>query len=125
MPQPDPLSQTFAALSDPTRRAILARLARGTTSVGALAEPFAISLPAISRHLKVLERARLIQRETNAQWRLCRIDPAGLRRAAAWVETYRRFWEDGLDSLARYLDDLNQEKELNDDHGKSTDRDDG
>ncbi|MHA1537038.1 MAG: ArsR/SmtB family transcription factor [Alphaproteobacteria bacterium] len=104
MPPNDQLNATFSALADPTRRAILARLALGETSVGELAEPFDISLPAISRHLKVLEKARLIVRETDAQWRRCRIEPAGLKAAADWVEQYRRFWETQLDALAEFLE---------------------
>jgi len=100
----DHLSAAFAALADPTRRAILARLALGEASVGELAEPFDISLPAISRHLKVLEKARLIARERDAQWRRCRIEPEGLKAAADWVEQYRKFWEERLDALADFLD---------------------
>lgn len=99
----DHLSNTFAALSDPTRRAILARLALGEASVSELAEPFDISLPAISRHLKVLERAQLISRERDAQWRRCKLEPAGLKAAADWVDQYRRFWEERLDALADFL----------------------
>lgn len=104
----DQLSATFAALADPTRRAILARLALGEASVGELAEPFDISLPAISRHLKVLEKARLIARERDAQWRRCRIEPEGLKVAADWVEQYRTFWEDRLDALADFLETKKQ-----------------
>ena len=98
----DRLSSTLSALADPTRRAILARLARGDTSVKELAEPFAMSLPAVSKHLKVLERAGLISRGREAQWRPCRLDPAPIREVAAWADGYRRFWEE---SFAR-LDDL-------------------
>jgi DNA-binding transcriptional ArsR family regulator len=105
---PDQLSTTFAALADPTRRAILARLALGEASVGELAEPFDISLPAISRHLKVLEKARLIARERDAQWRRCRIEPEGLKAAADWVEQYREFWEGRLDALADFLETKKQ-----------------
>jgi DNA-binding transcriptional ArsR family regulator len=101
----DSLSWTFAALADPTRRAILGRLAEGEASVGDLAEPFEISLPAISRHLKVLERASLIRRQVDAKWRLCRIDPKGLRRAMDWIEVYHPFREQGLDSLDKYLEE--------------------
>jgi len=97
--QPDTLSNTFAALADPTRRAILARLTSGAASVGELAEPFAISLPAVSRHLKVLERAKLITREREAQWRRCRLAPQPLKAAADWVERYRIFWEARFDAL--------------------------
>jgi DNA-binding transcriptional ArsR family regulator len=100
------LNATFAALADPTRRAILARLSRGEASVGELAAPFAMSLPAISKHLKVLERARLIARGREAQWRPCRLQPAALREIADWVDHYRRFWEDGFERLGAYLDEL-------------------
>ena len=100
---PDRLDTTFAALADPTRRAILTRLALGEASVTALAAPFAISLPAISKHLKVLERAGLIGRGRDAQWRPCRLEPAPLKDAAQWLEQYRGFWEASLDRLAVYL----------------------
>lgn len=100
----DTLSNTFSALADPTRRAILARLAQGELSVGDLAEPFDISLPAISRHLRVLESAQLIERRSEAQWRLCRLRPEGLREAAQWMAFYRRFWSESLDELARMLE---------------------
>lgn len=100
----DQLSTTFAALADPTRRAILARLAKGEAAVGELAKPFSISLPAVSRHLRVLQAARLIERRVDAQWRLCRLRAEPLAQAADWLEAYRRFWEDRLDSLARYLE---------------------
>lgn len=99
----DPLSATFSALSDPTRRAILARLARGEATVNELAEPFDISLPAISRHLKVLEEARLITREREAQWRRCRLAPGPLEEASAWVERMRAFWESRFASLDKFL----------------------
>ena len=99
---PDHLSTTFAALADPTRRAILARLARGETSVSELAEPFDMSLPAVSKHLKVLERAGLIVRGREAQWRPCRIEAAPLREVADWVDRYRRIWEQRLDRLDAY-----------------------
>lgn len=102
----DHLSATFAALADPTRRAILARLSLGETSVSELAEPFEISLPAVSKHLKVLERAGLIARGREAQWRPCRIDTGPLREAADWLEHYRRFWEQSLDRLDEYLKEL-------------------
>ncbi len=101
--QTDTLSSTFAALADPTRRAILARLSSGAASVGELAEPFAISLPAVSRHLKVLERAKLITREREAQWRRCRLAPQPLKAAADWVERYRVFWEARFDALDALL----------------------
>ncbi|HEY7303600.1 MAG TPA: metalloregulator ArsR/SmtB family transcription factor [Bryobacteraceae bacterium] len=100
---PDCLSNTFAALADPTRRAILARLASGEASVTELAKPFDMSMPAISKHLKVLERAGLIARGREAQWRPCRLDPAPLRDVADWVGGYRRFWEQRLDRLDHYL----------------------
>jgi len=99
------LDETFAALADPTRRAILARLARGEAAVGDLAAPFKISLPAVSRHLRVLERARLIERRVDAQWRVCRLRPAPLRAAANWIDRYRCFWEQRLDDLAALLEE--------------------
>jgi DNA-binding transcriptional ArsR family regulator len=100
---PDPLSAVFAALSDPTRRAILAQLAAGERSVTELARPFDMSLPAISRHLKVLERAGLISRSREAQWRPCRLEATRLRDVAEWIEPYRRTWEARLDRLEDYL----------------------
>ena len=103
---PDRLSTTFAALSDPTRRAILARLAAGEASVKELAEPFEMSLPAISKHLKVLERAGLIRRGRSAQWRPCRLEAAPLKEATDWLEHYRRFWEQSFDRLDDYLREL-------------------
>ena len=102
----DQLSTTFAALSDPTRRAILARLASGERSVTELAEPFEMSMPAISKHLKVLERAGLIARGREAQWRPCRLDAGPLKDAAKWIEHYRRFWEQSFDRLEDYLREL-------------------
>lgn len=108
---PDHLSATFAALADPTRRAILARLALGEASVTALAEPFAISLPAISKHLKVLERAGLIGRGRDAQMRPCRLEAAALKEAAQWLEQYRTFWEESFDRLADYLGELQGKEE--------------
>jgi|ERR1700741_2837215 len=102
----DRLSSTFAALADPTRRAILARLALGETAVGELAKPFAISGPAISKHLKVLERAGLIARGREAQWRPCRLQPAALKDVDHWLERYRRLWEERLDRLGDYLQNL-------------------
>ena len=102
----DPLSTTFAALADPTRRAILARLALGETSVTELAKPFAMSLPAVSKHLKVLERAGLIVRGRAAQWRPCRIEPGALRDVDDWLERYRRLWAERLDRLEDYLREL-------------------
>ncbi len=103
---PDPLSATFAALADPTRRAILARLALGETSVTELAAPFEMSMPAVSKHLKVLERAGLITRGREAQWRPCRIEAAALKDVDDWLERYRRFWEASLDRLDEYLKEL-------------------
>jgi DNA-binding transcriptional ArsR family regulator len=105
----DHVSLTFAALADPTRRAILARLAEGEASVGELARPFAMSLPAISKHLSVLERARLIRRRKDAQWRRCALRPDGLRTAAAWIGQYERFWTESFDRLADHLAELNEE----------------
>jgi DNA-binding transcriptional ArsR family regulator len=102
----DRLSETFGALADPTRRAILARLASGEASVTELAEPFAMSMPAISKHLKVLERAGLIARGREAQWRPCRLQAAPLQDVAGWVEHYRRFWEQSFDRLDHYLREL-------------------
>jgi len=99
----DALSQTFSALADPTRRAILARLADGNATVGELAEPFDMSLPAVSRHLKVLTEAGLIERSTEAQWRRCALRGEGLRAAADWIEFYRRFWEERFDRLDAFL----------------------
>ena len=109
----DVLDRTFSALADPTRRAILARLADGEASVTELAAPFTLTLPAISKHLKVLERAGLISRTRQAQWRPCRLEPAPLKDASDWLEEYRRCWEDRLDRLDDYLRDL---------QGKGTDR---
>ncbi len=106
----DQLSSTFAALADPTRRAILTRLASGERTVTELAEPFAMSLPAVSKHLKVLERAGLVVRSREAQWRPCRLEAAPLRDVADWVELYRRFWEESFDRLESYLKEL-QRKE--------------
>ena len=111
----DPLSATFAALADPTRRAILARLSRGETSVGELAAPFAISAPAISKHLKVLERAGLIARGREAQWRPCRLESGPLKDVAAWVEHYRSFWEQSFDRLDDYLSTLQKKSKK---HGR-------
>jgi DNA-binding transcriptional ArsR family regulator len=102
----DHLSVTFSALADPTRRAILARLALGETSVTELAEPFAMSLPAVSKHLKVLERAGLIARGREAQWRPCRIEPGALKGVNDWLENYRRLWEERFDRLDVYLQEL-------------------
>jgi len=112
---PDRLSTTFSALADPTRRAILARLVSGEVSVTELAEPFAMSLPAVSKHLKVLERAGLIARSREAQWRPCRLEAGPLKDAADWLEHYRRFWERSFDRLEDYLREL-QGKEKKDGH---------
>ncbi len=102
----DHLSTTFAALADPTRRAILARLARGEATVNELAEPFALSLPAVSKHLKVLQRAGLVSQGRKAQWRPCRLEAAPLHEVANWMEEYRRFWDERYDRLDDYLRDL-------------------
>ena len=107
---PDQLSTTFAALADPTRRAILARLASGEASVTELAEPFEMSMPAVSKHLKVLERAGLITRGREAQWRPCRLEPAPLKEISTWVERYREMWEERLDRLENYLRELTEDK---------------
>ena len=109
------LDATFAALADPTRRAILARLARGETTVQDLAEPFAMSLPAISKHLKVLEHAGLISRSREAQWRPCRIEPRALKDVDDWLDHYRRFYDDSFDRLDSYLKTLQSKQP-----GKST-----
>jgi DNA-binding transcriptional ArsR family regulator len=111
----DHLSSTFAALADPTRRAILARLASGECSVTELAEPFEMSMPAVSKHLRVLERAGLIVRRRDAQWRPCRIEARPLKEVAAWAERYRHIWEQRLDRLDGYLQEL-QAKEKK--HGR-------
>jgi DNA-binding transcriptional ArsR family regulator len=102
----DHLSTVFAALADPTRRAILSRLASGEASVTELAEPFTMSLPAVSKHLKVLESAGLIARGREAQWRPCRLEAAPLKEASDWIDHYRRFWEDSFDRLDDYLKEL-------------------
>src|ERR1700731_4098048 len=107
----DQLSATFAALADPTRRAILARLASGEASVTELGKPFDMSLPAISKHLKVLEHADLIARGRDAQWRPCRLAAGPLKDAAEWLEEYRRFWEESFDRLDEYLREV-QKREL-------------
>jgi DNA-binding transcriptional ArsR family regulator len=102
----DQLSSTFAALADPTRRAILARLATGECSVTELAEPFEMSMPAVSKHLRVLERAGLIARRREAQWRPCRLEPAPIKEVAEWAERYRAIWEQRFDRLEAYLQEL-------------------
>ena len=99
----DALSTTFAALADPTRRAILSRLSSGEASVKEIAQPFSMSLPAISKHLKVLERAGLIERGREAQWRPCRLQVRPLKQASDWIDQYRQFWEERLDRLEEYL----------------------
>jgi len=118
----DQLSVTFAALADPTRRAILSRLSKGEASVTELAKPFSLSLPGISKHLKVLQRAGLVRQTRKAQWRPCRLDGAGLKEAADWVADYRRFWDDSFERLDEYLATV-QKEETNDskgrDHGKN------
>jgi DNA-binding transcriptional ArsR family regulator len=106
----DQLSTTFAALADPTRRAILARLAAGECSVTELAAPFEMSMPAVSKHLRVLERAGLIARSREAQWRPCRIEAAPLKQVAEWTEQYRRIWETKFDNLELYLQELKQKE---------------
>jgi DNA-binding transcriptional ArsR family regulator len=113
-PRPDPLSATFSALADPTRRAILARLSTGEATVTELAAPFDMSLPAISKHLKVLQRSGLIEQGRQAQWRPCRLTPEPLRDVADWVGQYRRFWEASFDRLGDYLREV-QMKEHDDD----------
>ncbi len=109
---PDRLSRTFSALADPTRRAILARLISGEASVTELAEPFEMSLPAISKHLKVLEHAGLIIRGRDAQWRPCRIEPTALKPVDEWLENYRRLWEERIDRLEAYLEKLQAERKI-------------
>ncbi|MEO7028116.1 MAG: metalloregulator ArsR/SmtB family transcription factor [Acidobacteriaceae bacterium] len=110
--QTDHLSTTFAALADPTRRAILARLATGETSVKELSEPFEMSQPAISKHLKVLEKAGLIARGRDAQWRPARLEAAQLKNAAGWLDDYRKFWEQSFERLDEYLKKLQTPKPL-------------
>ena len=107
---PDHLSTTFKALADPTRRAILARLALGETSVMELAKPFDMSLPAVSQHLKVLEGAGLVKRSRDAQWRPCTLDAAAIKDAAQWLDQYRTFWDESFGKLDKYLKDV-QSKE--------------
>ncbi|MFC1420324.1 ArsR/SmtB family transcription factor [Streptacidiphilus cavernicola] len=121
----DRLSTVFAALADPTRRAILARLAAGEATVTELAEPFAMSLPAISRHLKVLERAGLITRGRTAQWRPCRLEAAPLGEASDWLDHYRRFWEDSFAALADHLRDLQQQAQQDTQETRDTGQEEG
>jgi len=116
---PDRLNSTFAALADPTRRAILARLTSGEASVTEIAQPFEMSLPAVSKHLKVLERAGLIARGREAQWRPCRLEAGPLKEADEWLERYRRHWEESFDRLDDYLREL-REKEKK--YGRKTPR---
>ena len=120
----DPLSATFAALADPTRRAILARLAIGEATVTELAAPFDMSLPGISKHLKVLQRAGLIEQGRQAQWRPCRLQPGPLREIADWVGQYKRHWEESFERLDAYLRELNdtQEQGKGDDDDRDTNR---
>ena len=113
----DQLSTTFSALADPTRRAILARLTAGEATVKELSAPFAMSGPAVSKHLRVLERAGLITRGRDAQWRPCRLEAAPLEEVAEWAENYRRFWDASYERLDKYLQEL-KEKERTDDHDK-------
>jgi len=120
----DQLSVTFAALADPTRRAILARLAQGEASVTELAKPFDLSLPGVSKHLKVLQRAGLITQSRNAQWRPCRLEGGRFREASEWVGEYRRFWDESFQRLDDVLQDLIKEKETNDTEGRNQDGED-
>jgi DNA-binding transcriptional ArsR family regulator len=117
----DHLSATFAALADPTRRAILARLSQGEASVTDLAKPFDLSLPGVSKHLKVLQRAGLITQSRNAQWRPCRLEGARLQEAAAWVGEFRRFWDESFERLDEYLAELRKERETDDNQGRNDD----
>jgi DNA-binding transcriptional ArsR family regulator len=117
----DHLSTTFAALADPTRRAILARLAEGEATVNELAEPFALSLPTVSKHLKVLQRAGLVSQGRKAQWRPCRLEAAPLHEVADWMEEYRRFWDESFDRLDDYLHDLQRQAQGHE-KGKETTR---
>src|SRR5213592_1574021 len=111
----DPLSATFSALADPTRRAILARLAEGSATVKELSAPFAISGPAVSKHLRVLERAGLITRGRQAQWRPCRLEAAPLKEVVEWAEGYRRFWDESYERLDDYLQHLKAKETIHDD----------
>jgi DNA-binding transcriptional ArsR family regulator len=113
--QTDELSSTFAALADPTRRAILARLADGEATVNELAEPFHLKLPTVSKHLKVLQRAGLVTQSRKAQWRPCRLEPAPLKDVADWVERYRRIWDERLNQLDAYLTELQEKEKSRDD----------
>jgi DNA-binding transcriptional ArsR family regulator len=115
--QPDPLSQTFAALADPTRRAILARLALGEATVTELAQPFDISLPGVSKHLKVLQHAGLVVQGRDAQWRPCRLEPEPLHDVAGWLEQYRRLWEERLERFDAFLRELQAADQATEDGG--------
>ena len=117
----DHLSVTFAALADPTRRAILARLSQGEASVTDLAKPFDLSLPGVSKHLKVLQRAGLITQSRNAQWRPCRLEGARLQEAAEWVGEFRRFWDESFERIDEYLAELQKENKTNDNQGRNRD----
>jgi DNA-binding transcriptional ArsR family regulator len=117
----DQLSVTFAALADPTRRAILARLSQGEASVTDLAKPFDLSLPGVSKHLKVLQRAGLITQSRNAQWRPCRLEGARLQEASEWVGEFRRFWDESFERIDEYLTELQKEKGSNDNQGRNRD----
>ena len=119
--QSDPLSVTFAALADPTRRAILARLSQGEASVTDLAKPFDLSLPGVSKHLKVLQRAGLITQSRNAQWRPCRLEGARLQEAAEWVGEFRRFWDESFERIDEYLAELQKEKKTDGNQGRNRD----
>lgn len=114
---PDQLSVTFAALADPTRRAILARLADGEATVTELAKPFDLSLPGVSKHLKVLQRAGLITQSRNAQWRPCRLEPTRLKEASEWVGEYRRFWDESFQRLDELLQEMIQKEKSDEDQG--------
>jgi DNA-binding transcriptional ArsR family regulator len=117
----DQLSVTFAALADPTRRAILARLSQGEASVTDLAKPFDLSLPGVSKHLKVLQRAGLITQSRNAQWRPCRLEGARLQEASEWVGEFRRFWDESFERIDEYLAEFQKENKSNDNQGRNRD----
>jgi DNA-binding transcriptional ArsR family regulator len=121
----DPISSTFAALADPTRRAILSRLSSGEATVTELAQPFEMTLPAVSKHLKVLERAGLIARGREAQWRPCRLDAGPLKDVSDWVETYRQHWEERFDRLDDYLKELQQKEKERDPRRNGKEKKDG
>ena len=117
----DQLSVTFAALADPTRRAILARLSQGEASVTDLAKPFDLSLPGVSKHLKVLQRAGLITQSRSAQWRPCRLEGARLQEASEWVGEFRRFWDESFERIDEYLAEFQKENKSNDNEGRNRD----